>query len=67
MKYRLEAIMNGERRVVKNFKTRDDANKYLAKLMDQSHLEVNEIISRNRKHDIEFVCDDYNRVFINRI
>lgn len=67
MKYRLEAILNGERKVVKKFKTRDNANKYLARLMEQSNLEINEIVSRNRNHDFEFICDDYNRVFINRV
>ena len=68
MKYRLDAIINGEERISKVFSNRNKANKYLDKVLDIYNLEVNEIVNTNNsKHNIEYICDGYNHISINRI
>lgn len=52
----------------KSFKTRPQADSYVEKLLDEHDLSVDHIIERNRKHDIEYVCQNYGtRFFVNRI
>ncbi len=65
--YKLDAIINNEELLHKNFIDREQADKYLERLLNKYNLEVSEIIYRDNKHSQEFVCNDYNRISINRI
>lgn len=65
--YKLDAIINNEELFHKNFLDREHADKYLEALLNKYNLEVNEVIYRDNKHSQEFVCNDYNRISINRI
>lgn len=52
----------------KTFKTRPEANSYVEKLLSKYHLSVDYIIERNRKHNIEYVCEEYGtRFFVDRV
>lgn len=64
--YVLESIINNNLRKEKFFKTRQDADKYLAKLLDENNLTVEDVIYRDNNHSQEFVCDYYNRFIVSR-
>lgn len=64
--YKLNAIIDNKEKEYKLFISRKDANNYLCKLLDKYNLEVEEVICKNNNHNIEFYCDGYNRIFINR-
>ena len=66
--YVVAPVINKEDCRKRTFRTRDEANSYVGKLLDKYHLNVDHIIKRNRKHNVEFVCDDYrSRFFVNRV
>ncbi|MCI5745359.1 MAG: hypothetical protein MR270_03660 [Erysipelotrichaceae bacterium] len=65
--YELEAIINKDTILHKNFVTREKANKYLEKILSEYNLNVEDIIYKNDVHHQEFVCNDYNRITINRV
>ena len=70
--YTLEAIIKGKPvKFEKAFSTRDSAIDYMFKYYDKhfmSNLVVNEEISVNGdKHNIEYVCDDFDRFRIKRV
>ena len=68
MRYQFEGIVQGKYLKVKMFNTREKANKYLAKVLDTYNLEVTDIFNRNDNiHNVEYVCDNYNMFFIDRI
>ena len=70
-KYRLEAVVDGESVNFNHiFKSREEAINYMFRYYDKHYLvnlEVNEeyFIDGN-KHNIEYVCDYYNRFRIAR-
>ena len=64
--YVLESIINNNLRKEKYFKTRKAADKYLAKLLDENRLSVEDVIYRDNNHSQEFVCDYYNRFIVSR-
>ena len=64
--YVLESIINNSVKKEKYFKTRSAADKYLAKVLDENNLSVEDIIYRNNNHSQEFVCDYYNRFIVSR-
>lgn len=67
MKYRFEARTT-EGVLNKTFKTREKANRFLDKYLESHNLEVQDIINVNDNvHNIEYICNDYNRFLISRI
>ena len=50
----------------KEFQSREKATKYLEKCLDRKNSQVDHIIKRNHKHDIEYVCENGERFTINR-
>ncbi|MDY2888514.1 MAG: hypothetical protein SOU19_03010 [Candidatus Caccosoma sp.] len=64
--YVLNALINNHMMKDKMFTTRQKANKYLEKILDKNNLVVDEVIYKDNNHSQEFICNDYNRIFINR-
>ena len=62
--YVLEAIINNKLTSDKVFASRENANRYLEKLLDHYNLEVNEVVYKDNNHYQEFVCDNYNRIIV---
>ena len=70
--YTLNAVVRGKNvNIDKVFNTRDDAINYMFKYYKKHFLyglEVNEEYSiDDNKHNVEYVCDDYDRFRINRV
>ena len=70
-KYTLEAVVDGDTiRFNRTFKSRDEAIDYIFHYYDKHflvNLEVNEeYFIDDNKHNIEYVCDYYNRFRIAR-
>ena len=67
-RYIVTSVINKLSYGTKTFKTRPAANSYVEKMLDRHNLSVDYIIERNRKHNIEFVCENYGtRFFVNRV
>lgn len=69
-KYTLECIIqNNFVSVNKEFESRSSAEEYALHVFNNEYkdVEVDRIIERNDdKHNLEYVCDNYNRFFISR-
>lgn len=65
--YNIFAIINGKVVENKNYTSRKKANKKMDKILDEYGLMVNDIVYRNRCHDIEYVISDKNRIRINNL
>lgn len=70
--YTLNAVVRGKNvNIDKIFNTREDAINYMFKYYNRHFLyglEVNEEYSiDDNKHNVEYVCDDYDRFRINRV
>ena len=59
MSINLQAVISGVTLFSKNFKTVEQANKYMEKKLDEYRLEVEEVIESN--NNTEYKCDNYNR------
>lgn len=68
--YKLYGVINNQPvEVRKHFATRDDAIKRMFKLYSKNfinNIEINDINEKS-KHNIEYICDPYNRFFVNRV
>ena len=70
--YTLNAVVRGKNvKIDKIFNTREDAINYMFKYYNRHFLyglEVNEEYSIDgNKHNVEYVCNDYDRFRINRV
>lgn len=66
-KYNIFAVINGRVVENKNYTTRKKANKKMDKILDEYGLMVNDIVYRNRCHDIEYVISDKNIIRVNNL
>ena len=60
-----DAIIGGKELIQKTFKTRESANKYLEKILDEKNIEINDILKKEN-HRYEYICNQYTRFFIER-
>lgn len=70
--YTLNAVIKGKpKKFEKLFNSRDEAIDYMFKYYDDHFiygLEVQEEVSiDDDKHNVEYICDDYDRFRINRV
>ena len=65
--YKLEPIVNHKNLKPEFFLSREKAEQHLEKLLNKYNLVVDEVVYKDNNHSQEFVCDFYNRFFINRI
>lgn len=67
-RYYFTSIIRGEKDKHKVFKKREDAIKYMDKLLFVYDLQVDYVEKHNRNHSCEYVCEDNrNRFLINRV
>lgn len=67
-RYVVTPVINYTTYATKTFTSRPKADSYVEKLLNKHNLSVDHIIERNRKHDIEYVCENYGtRFFVNRV
>lgn len=71
MKYNLSAVLvNGDLLSInKNYSSRERAIKAAFKMfaLKGCNVQVEEIIEKGNKHNLEYVCDDLNRFTISRL
>ncbi len=63
--YSFDAIIGGKELIQKTFKTRESANKYLEKILDEKNIEINDVLKKEN-HRYEYICNQYTRFFIER-
>lgn len=62
MKYKILAIINS-REKEKVFKSKKDAYKFISKVLFYNNLQVNKVYTSINGE--EYVCDNYNKFFLN--
>lgn len=69
-KYKLNCVIQNKFiSINKEFSSRSSAEEYALYVFNREYrdVEVDRIIERNDKHNLEYVCDNYNRFFISRV
>lgn len=66
MKYQFDAIISGEEKINKTFKNRSKLDKYLERVIERYNLVIEDVVNYHNEN-VEYICDDFNRISINRI
>ena len=66
MKYYQLSMYSSFDNINKNFSSREEANKYMEKILYNRRYQVDEII-RKDKHEYEYICENGVRFYINRV
>lgn len=70
MKYKLMPVVNGKTvTVTKEFRTRNSAIDYALSLYARNgfDVQIDEVIEKGNKHNLEYICTNVNRFQINRL
>ena len=66
MKYYQLFMYSSFDNINKNFSSREEANKYMEKILYDRRYQVDRIVQKD-KHEYEYICENGVRFYINRV